>query len=114
MVFQDHALFPHLTIAGWLREVLHTQQMVHRDQVDVGVPVLTLCSATSLLGRGYCEDAHCNDTVLDTRQIQQWAPHLGADVTVHPIEGARHDVFLSRPGPLEEAVTTTVEWLDHR
>lgn len=104
----------HRKYLGWLREVLRSQRLVHRDRVDVGVPVLTLCSSTSLLRRGYCEDSHCNDTVLDTAQIQRWAPHLGADVTVHPIEGARHDVFLSRPEPLEEALTTTLDWLARR
>lgn len=104
----------HHKYLGWLREVLRAQKLVHSDQVDVGVPVLTLCSTASLLGRGYCEDSHCHDTVLDIEQIQRWAPHLGADVTVHPVERARHDVFLSRPEPLSEALTTTIDWLRRR
>ena len=104
----------HRKYLGWLREVLRSQKQVHRDQVDVGVPVLTLCSSASLLGKRYCEDSHCRDTVLDTGQIQRWAPHLGPDVTVHPVDNALHDVFLSRPGPLSEALATTIGWLDKR
>ena len=104
----------HRKYLGWLREVLRAQRLVHRDRVDVGVPVLTLCSRSSLLGRRYSEDSHTNDTVLDTEQIQRWAPHLGTEVTVRPIDGARHDVFLSRPEALQEALTTSLRWLNHR
>lgn len=104
----------HVKYLGWLKEVLRRQKQVHADEVDAGVPILTLCSTTSLLGRPYSEKANGADTVLDTAQIQRWAPHLAADVEVHPIPGARHDVFLSRPEPLEEALATTLAWLGRR
>ncbi|QGU04885.1 alpha/beta fold hydrolase [Corynebacterium comes] len=104
----------HRKYLGWLREVLRTQAKVQRGEINVGVPVLTLCSARSRLGKPYSEESAGVDTVLDTEQIKRCAPLLGDDVTVHPIEGAKHDVFLSRPEPLTEALATTVGWLKRR
>lgn len=104
----------HRKYLGWLREVLQTQNRVHRGEIDVQVPVLTLCSTESHLGQPFSEASVGVDTVLDTRQIQRWAPELGDDVTVHPIKGAMHDVFLSKPEPLAEALSTTIRWLGRR
>lgn len=104
----------HRKYLGWLREVLRSQARIHRDEIDVGVPVLTLCSAESRLGKPYSDESTGVDTVLDTAQIQRCAPQLGEEVTVHPVEGALHDVFLSKPGPLAEALGTTIDWLRRR
>jgi len=49
--------------------------------------------------------------VLDVAQIARWAGCLGAETTVVPIEGARHDVFLSLAGPREQAYAVTAAWL---
>ena len=43
------------------------------------------------------EDVHGHDIVLDVEQIRRWAPSVGRHVTVVAVEGARHDVVLSRP-----------------
>jgi len=101
----------HRKYLGWLRQVVLNQKLVHSDAINVQVPVLTLCSATSRLNRPYSEKANTADTVLDVEQIQRWAPHLGEDVTVHPVAGARHDLFLSTPEPLAEALDVTERWL---
>jgi alpha-beta hydrolase superfamily lysophospholipase len=52
------------------------------------------------------------DTVLDIRQIARWAGCLGGETTVVPIEGARHDVFLSLPEPRDRAYAAVGAWLD--
>lgn len=104
----------HRKYLGWLREVLRTQAAVQRGRIDVGVPVLTLCSTRSSLGKPWSEKSAAADTVLDVEQIQRWAPRLGEDVTVHPVEGAMHDVFLSAPRPRAEALSTALDWLGRR
>lgn len=101
----------HRKYLGWLRTVLIGQGQVHAGQVDVGVPVLTLLSSRSLLGQPYSEDSATADMVLDVEQIRRWAPTLAEQVTVHPIEDARHDVFLSRTPAREEALAVTAAWL---
>ena len=50
---------------------------------------------------------------LDVTQIARWAGCLGGETTVQPIEGARHDVFLSQAQPRERAYTVLNAWLDH-
>ncbi|HZK31973.1 MAG TPA: alpha/beta hydrolase, partial [Corynebacterium sp.] len=98
----------------WLRTVLAGQARVHRGEVNVGVPALTLCSTTSYLGQPYSAASDTADAVLDVEQIQRWAPQLGEEMTVTPVDGARHDVFLSLPHAREEALTVTAEWLERQ
>lgn len=98
----------------WLRAVLAGQAKVHRGEVDVGVPALTLCSTKSYLGQPYSAASDTADTVLDVDQIQRWAPSLGEDMAVTALAGARHDVFLSLPHAREAALTTSTQWLDER
>ncbi|MGB9013193.1 MAG: hypothetical protein WCB95_10115 [Aeromicrobium sp.] len=51
------------------------------------------------------------DAVLDVKQIARWSGCLGNAVTVRPIPGAKHDVFLS-PKPAREAAYSTIDaWL---
>jgi alpha-beta hydrolase superfamily lysophospholipase len=51
------------------------------------------------------------DLVIDAAQIGRWAPSLGGQVTDVPIEGARHDVFLSLPDPRARAYEALDGWL---
>lgn len=96
---------------GWVRAVLIGQREVHRGNIDVGVPVLTLCSTRSWLNRPYSAATDTADAVLDVEQIERWAPSLGKRVTVSPVEGARHDVYLSLRHAREQALETTTDWL---
>lgn len=96
---------------GWLRAILLGHREVHQGEIDIGVPALTLCSTRSYLGKPHSAASNTADTVLDVEQIQKWAPLLGDDVTVHPIDGARHDVFLSLQHAREEALSVSEEWL---
>ncbi|NKV84834.1 alpha/beta hydrolase, partial [Rhodococcus hoagii] len=55
------------------------------------------------------------DAVLDVEQIAKWAGCLGDRTTIVPIDGARHDVFLSTEKPLADAfheVDLWLAWLD--
>ncbi|WP_080794288.1 alpha/beta hydrolase [Corynebacterium pacaense] len=104
----------HRKYFGWLRAIIAGQRRVHGDSVDVGVDVLTLCSARSWHSRSYSAATDTADAVLDVDQIRTWAPHLNGDparVTIRPIDGARHDVFLSLKHARFAAYETMNSWL---
>lgn len=95
---------------GWLRAVRRGHQRVHRG-LDLQGPVLVLTSGGSAWPSGPDDDvADGFDIVLDVAQIRQWAPQLGAHVTVVSIPGARHDVVLSLPGPRAEVYDELGRW----
>ena len=99
---------------GWLNAVRRAQSRLHRG-LDIGVPSLVLRSSRSDLSPQYTDLSDRSDTVLDVAQIARWAGCLGGETTVMPIEGARHDVFLSLAEPRERAYATVDAWLSrHR
>jgi alpha-beta hydrolase superfamily lysophospholipase len=99
---------------GWLNAVRRGHARLHQG-LDVGVPSLVLRSTRSDFSREYSPLSDRADLVLDVTQIARWAGCLGGETTVTPIEGARHDVFLSLPEPREQAYAILGAWLDrHR
>ncbi|MGW4365009.1 alpha/beta hydrolase [Nocardia takedensis] len=96
---------------GWLRAIRNGHARLHRG-LDVGVPSLILRSRLTHFGREYGPRADVADVVLDVRQIQRWAGCLGDRTNVVPIDGARHDVFLSSAEPRARAFTELDNWLD--
>jgi len=99
---------------GWLNAVRRGHARLHRG-LDVGVPSLVLRSAESDLSGRYTDLSDNADTVLDVTQIARWAGCLGAETTVVPIEGARHDVFLSQAAARTRAYEAVDAWLgQHR
>lgn len=99
--------------AGWLRAVRHGHAALHRG-LDVGCPSLVLRSDRSVLATSWREEVDAGDAVLDVAQIARWAGCLGGRTTVVPVPGARHDVFLSRPGPRRAALAELTAWLGER
>ena len=99
---------------GWLNAVRRGHAKLHRG-LDIGVPSLVLRSTKSDFSGQYTELSDNADTVLDVTQIARWAGCLGNETTVVPIEGARHDVFLSLPAARERAYAAVDAWLSqHR
>jgi alpha-beta hydrolase superfamily lysophospholipase len=98
--------------AGWLRAVRQGHRTVHRG-IDVGAPVLTLCSTVSLVPKEWSEDAARADTVLDVRQIAKWSHALGRHVTVVRVPDALHDVLASPQPVRTEAFGQVERWLDY-
>ncbi len=96
---------------GWIRAVRRGQARLHRG-LDIGVPALILRSRMSHFARRYEPELDRADGVLDVTQIQRWAGCLGDRTTIVPIDGARHDVFLSAPGPRAAAFAELDLWLD--
>jgi alpha-beta hydrolase superfamily lysophospholipase len=99
---------------GFLSAVRRGHARLHQG-LDIGVPSLVLHSdRTTLAGPaadGSAADINSADGVLDVRQIAKWSGCLGNRVTVVPVEGARHDVFLSRAGVRDTAYDELDLWL---
>ncbi|MGW1740795.1 alpha/beta hydrolase [Nocardia sp. NPDC001965] len=97
--------------AGWLRAIRLGQARLHRG-LDIGVPALLLRSKLTEFAREYGPTVDVADAVLDVAQIQRWAGCLGDRTNIVPIDGARHDVFLSAEVPRTEAFRELDNWLD--
>ena len=95
---------------GWLRAIRRGHARLHRG-LDIGVPALILRSKVTRFLSEYAPAADVADTVLDVRQIQRWSGCLGERTTIVPIEGARHDVFLSSAPVRALAFAELDSWL---
>lgn len=82
--------------AGWLGAILRAQARLHTE-LDVPAPVLVLSSTSTHWTGRMSEHAHTSDLVVDVHHIRYWATSIGRHVTYVAVEGARHDVVLSRP-----------------
>ena len=98
---------------GWLNAIRRGHAHLHRG-LDIGVPSLVLRSDRTHYETVYSELSDRADAVLDVAQIARWAGCLGAETTVVPIPGARHDVFLSQAEPRERAYAAVGTWLDRQ
>jgi alpha-beta hydrolase superfamily lysophospholipase len=96
--------------AGWINAVRRGQARLHGG-VDVGVPNLILRSDHSVNETAGIAAMQCADAVLDVRQIARWAGCIGNRQTVVPVADAKHDVFLSWPGPRAAAYRELDRWL---
>jgi alpha-beta hydrolase superfamily lysophospholipase len=84
---------------------------VHRG-LEVGAPVLVLSSTRSGTEAQLGDAAMSTDVVLDVEQIRRWAPSLGRHVTIAQVEGAMHDVTLSRQPARDRVFDELGRWLD--
>ncbi len=96
--------------AGWLRAVREGHARLHRG-LSLPCPVLVLSSGRSTLPEEMGEDVHGTDVVLDVVQIRRWATSFGPHVTYVALEGARHDVVLSREEPRARAYDAISTWM---
>jgi alpha-beta hydrolase superfamily lysophospholipase len=97
--------------AGWLRAVRRGHARAHRG-LRIDAPVLVLTSGASGHPKEWCEECTSTDIVLDVKQIRKWAHHLGDHVTLVKIEGALHDVTLSRKDVREQVFEQITKWHD--
>ncbi|GAA5056211.1 alpha/beta hydrolase [Nocardia callitridis] len=95
---------------GWLRAVRNGQARLHAG-LDIGVPSLILRSRVTKFARTYGPAVDVADAVLDVRQIQRWSGCLGDRTNIVPIDGGKHDIFLSGAEPLAKAFNELDNWL---
>ena len=96
--------------AGWLAAVRRGHAELHRG-LSLSFPALVLSSMRSTAPTELGDDVHSTDIVLDVEQIRRWSSSVGHHVTYVGIEGARHDVFLSRDEPRTRAFAELGRWL---
>jgi len=94
---------------GWLRAVRMGHRELHQG-LEMGCPVLVLSSAGTRWPKTMGEDVHAYDIVLEVPQIRRWSTALGSHVTYVAIEGARHDVVLSRAEPRKQVYVELERW----
>jgi alpha-beta hydrolase superfamily lysophospholipase len=97
--------------AGWLRAVRRGHARAHRG-LDVPAPVLVLTSAISGHPQEYDETCASSDIVLDVELIRKWAHKLADHVTLVRVEGALHDITMSRQEVRDRAFEEITRWLD--
>lgn len=99
--------------AGWLAAVRRAQKRL-QSGVHLPLPVLMLRStASSAHARGADGVLDVDtDLILDVRSMERFADRVSDRVTDVPVDGARHDVFLSRADVLEVVFQHLGEWLD--
>lgn len=96
---------------GWVHAVIRSIDRIHAGKINVRIPILVVCSLQSWLDKPYSEESEVSDVVLDIDESIKWSHSLGDKVTIIPIEDARHDVFLSREKPRNQALATCGQWL---
>lgn len=95
--------------AGWLNAILSGHAAVSAG-LSIAAPVLVMLSARSSTPSRWSEDLTRTDSVLVVDDIARASLHLGSTVTVARIEGALHDVFLSRHEVREDAYRRLDRW----
>jgi len=95
---------------GWIHAIRRAQARLHGG-LDVGVPNLILRSDHSVAETAGTEVMQRGDAVLDVAHIARWAGCIGNRQTIVPVVDAKHDVFLSLPGPREAAYRELDRWL---
>lgn len=96
--------------AGWLHAILAGHRTVAAG-LGIPSPICVLLSARSAFLTRWGEELTASDTVLVVDDIAQRALKLGPSVTVERIDGALHDVFLSRKAARDEAYQRLDRWV---
>lgn len=96
--------------AGWLHAILRGHRTVD-DGLSIVSPVCVLLSARSAVPTRWSEELTSADTVLVVDDIARRALKLGSSVTVERIDGALHDVFLSRKAARDDAYARLERWV---
>jgi alpha-beta hydrolase superfamily lysophospholipase len=96
--------------AGWFNAVLTGQARVAAG-LKIDAPVCVLLSARSALPRRWSDELTRVDSVLNVDEVARAALKLGSSVTIERIDGAIHDVFLSRHEAREEAYARLDRWV---
>ncbi len=94
---------------AWLAAILAGHNRVAAG-LSISVPVLTLLSARSTLSATWSSEMLSSDSVLVVDEIAEQSLRLAPTVTVARIEGALHDVLLSRPAARAAAYQEITRW----
>ncbi|MFK4761898.1 alpha/beta hydrolase [Microbacterium sp. ZW T5_45] len=96
--------------AGWFHAIIKGHNAVAAG-LSIDAPVCVLLSTRSATPTRWSDDLTRADTVLVVDDIARAALKLGPSVTVERIDGALHDVFLSRREARSEAYARLGRWV---
>lgn len=94
---------------GWMHAVIAGHALVAAG-LGISVPVCVLLSARTALPTRWGDDLTRADSVLIVDDIARASLKLGSSVTIERIDGALHDVFLSRPEARADAYARLERW----
>lgn len=97
--------------AGWLRTIRQGHARLHQG-LDLPQPTLVLTSGATLRPTEMSPDVYAHDIVLDVEHMRRWAPSIARHLTLAPVEGAMHDVVLSRPEVRARVYDEVARWAD--
>ncbi|WP_298865911.1 alpha/beta hydrolase [uncultured Microbacterium sp.] len=95
---------------AWLHAILQGHRAVSAG-LGIPVPVCVLLSARTAVPTRWSDELTRADSVLVVDDIARAALKLGPSVTVERIDGALHDVFLSRREAREDAYARLDRWV---
>lgn len=104
--------FGFATHPAWLAAILDGHRRIAAG-IDVGCPALVVLSARAAVQLTWADSMTSSDSVLIVDDIARAATRIGKDVTVRRIDGAVHDVFLSRREARDAAYDAVERWLLH-
>jgi len=91
---------------GWLAAVRREQRRIERGPgFGLSIPVLLIRSS-----RSSRTDVDM-DLILDVRTMARLAPKISSNVRDRPLDGARHDAFVSAPAVREQVMAEVLEWM---
>lgn len=96
--------------AGWLKAVTNGHQRVAAG-LTIEAPICVLLSARTALPLRWSDELLSADSVLVVDDIARAALNLGPSVTIERLDGALHDVFLSRKEVRDEAYVRLGRWV---
>ncbi|HWU28912.1 MAG TPA: alpha/beta hydrolase [Microbacterium sp.] len=96
--------------AAWLHAILQGHRAVSAG-LHIDAPVCVLLSARTAVPTRWSDELTRADSVLVVDDIARAALKLGPSVTVERIDGALHDVFLSRREAREDAYARLERWV---
>lgn len=96
--------------AGWLNAILKGHALVAKG-LDISCPTLVLTSNETIFSDKWSVEMRGADTVLDVEQIWRRVPYLGRVTSLIRLEGAIHDVTLSRAAVRTRAFGEMRRWL---
>ena len=99
------------TYLHWVRAVYKAQSKVHSG-LHIASPILVMHSGCSVKGKEWVDEYTRCDGILDARLIRDAAPELGPHVKTHQVDGALHDVFLSKKEVRDAAYDSALRFID--
>ena len=99
------------TYLHWVRAVYKAQSKVHGG-LHIASPILVMHSGCSVKAEEWTDEYTRCDGILDARLIRDVAPKLGPNVKTLQVDGALHDVFLSKKEVRDGAYGSALRFID--